>query len=200
MTQFADLHMIELLNEGDENAYAHFYKLFIPDMYSYGISFGADEATIKDFTQDVFVTIYSSKSRFQSAQHLKFYLLRAIKNRLYDFYRSQAVSTTDSIDAESFYENGEFSIKSEIMDELLDAERQHIIQQKIDKMLSILTDRQREVIYLRYTQELEYEEIAVILNMTVHGSRKLVSRALKKLREEYSSYHLVLLYALFFKI
>lgn len=200
MTQFSDHQMIDLLNEGGERAYTYFYKLFIPDMYSYGISFGADEATIKDFAQDIFINIYSSKVKFQSSQHLKFYLLRAIKNRLYDFYRSQAVTSTDSIDAEFFNENGEFSIKSEIMEELLDSERQQIIQQKIDKMLSILTDRQREVIYLRYTQELEYEEIAELLNLTVHGSRKLVSRALKKLREEYSNYHLILLYALFFKI
>lgn len=33
-------------------------------------------------------------------------------------------------------------------------------------------------------QELEYEEIAEIMNMTPHAARKLISRSMKRLRDD----------------
>ncbi len=52
-------------------------------------------------------------------------------------------------------------------------------------MLCSLTGRQREAIYLRYMQELEYDEIAVLLNLTTKGTRKLIYRAIERMREQY---------------
>ncbi|MDD4632380.1 MAG: sigma factor-like helix-turn-helix DNA-binding protein, partial [Proteiniphilum sp.] len=49
-----------------------------------------------------------------------------------------------------------------------------------------LTDRQREIIYLRYVQEYDYKQIAELLQISVHGCRKLVSKAILSLRERFS--------------
>ena len=54
-------------------------------------------------------------------------------------------------------------------------------------MLDSLTERQREIVYLRYIQEYDYEQIAQLLNITVHGCRKLLSKAMQNLREKYGA-------------
>ena len=59
------------------------------------------------------------------------------------------------------------------------------IAEQIENMLCSLTGRQREAIYLRYMQELEYDEIAVLLNLTTKGTRKLIYRAIERMREQY---------------
>jgi RNA polymerase sigma factor (sigma-70 family) len=46
-----------------------------------------------------------------------------------------------------------------------------------------LTPRQREVIYLRFFEELSYEEIAGMLDISVKGAYKLSYRALDALKE-----------------
>ena len=48
--------------------------------------------------------------------------------------------------------------------------------------LNQLSPRQKEVLYLRYFEELEYNEIAGMMDISVKGVYKLNSRALETLR------------------
>lgn len=54
-----------------------------------------------------------------------------------------------------------------------------------EAMLSALPPQQRDVLMLAAFEELEYEEIAERLNMTIDAVRMNMSRARKKIREEY---------------
>ena len=51
------------------------------------------------------------------------------------------------------------------------------------KALNDLTPRQKEAIYLKFTQDLEYEQIAEIMEMGIEGSRNLIYRAVKSLKD-----------------
>ncbi|WP_349678458.1 sigma factor-like helix-turn-helix DNA-binding protein [Proteiniphilum sp. UBA5346] len=48
------------------------------------------------------------------------------------------------------------------------------------------------MIYLRYVQEYDYLQIAELLQISVHGCRKLVSKAILSLREKFGSLTLLL--------
>lgn len=52
----------------------------------------------------------------------------------------------------------------------------------IQKLLEYLPDAEQEVIRMKYLQELENREIAIILNKTEENVRQIQSRAIKKLR------------------
>ena len=52
-------------------------------------------------------------------------------------------------------------------------------------MLDFLTPRQREIIYLRYIHEYDYKQISELLQISVHGCRKLVSKAILNLKEKF---------------
>ncbi len=75
-----------------------------------------------------------------------------------------------------------FQLQVTVEDELIMKEDAEEIRQKVENVLSRLTNRQREIIYLRYIQELSYEEIAEIMHISVEGSRNLISKSLTKLR------------------
>ena len=57
-------------------------------------------------------------------------------------------------------------------------------QQKLDAALSRIIDRHREIIHMKYYQQLEYEEIAQIMDLNYQSARNLVNRALIALRKE----------------
>ena len=91
-------------------------------------------------------------------------------------------------------EGPEFSIKVSVLDDLIEKEDREILEHRIQNLLSNLTNRQREAISLRYMHEMEYEEIALLLEMTPKATRKLVSRAMERLRDQ----NLTLIYFLLF--
>lgn len=175
--------------EGDSEALSYFYTFFLNDLYAYGVSLGGDKDIVKDAIQDIFIKIHLGNKNFESIDHLKFFLLKSLKNTLYNIYSSRRVSGTTSITEDVL----DFSITTTILDTIINEEDQIEIQHKIDSLLSKLTSRQKEAIYLRFIQEMEYEEIAGILNITQHGARKLISRSMKRLRKEQQFFLLGLL-------
>ena len=69
---------------------------------------------------------------------------------------------------------------------------QEIIQREISqqksKMLLLalneLTPRQKEAIYLRFTRELDYKEVAALMDISVEACRNLISKAISILRKK----------------
>ncbi len=53
---------------------------------------------------------------------------------------------------------------------MIEKEEQTEIKTEIEQLLGSLTDRQREIIYLRYVQEYDYPQIAELLQISIHGS------------------------------
>ena len=167
------------------------YKDYVDDLFSYALGFGFDRQTAMDAIHDVFCRVCIREREVQEIQNPKFYLLRALRNQLIDTYklkRNYSEVLTGEITDELPYK-----IKITVEDEIIAAEEQAEVSQKVDEILSILTERQREIIYLRYMQECSYEEIAEIMQISVPACRKLLYRTLLKLKHNNT---LVLFYLL----
>ena len=91
-----------------------------------------------------------------------------------------------------------FSIKTTVLDDIIEEEDREIIRQKIEKLLSILTPIQKEALYLRYVQEFEYAEISEMMGKTQSAIRKLVSQAIQKVRKENNILPMILFIGLLF--
>ena len=57
--------------------------------------------------------------------------------------------------------------------------------QRLQEMLNALTPRQREAIYLRYTQGLSYEEVGRVMGIQPTAAQKLVYRAIEEMRNRH---------------
>ena len=66
---------------------------------------------------------------------------------------------------------------------VLHNEEQKQIRQQIETVLLTLTAKQKEVIYLRYYEGLNFEDIAQNMNLSVKACYKLMGRAITVLRE-----------------
>jgi RNA polymerase sigma factor (sigma-70 family) len=170
--------------------YSRIYKKYVGDLYSYGKAFGVEEDMILDIIHDVFLHIFEHDHFLREDEHLKFYLLKSLKNRIISLNRNQIyVEDLDAIDGEY-----EFSISVSGMDDIEEQEIRENLIRKTEMMLQFLTSRQREAIYLHFKQGLDYDEIAVMLNMTTKGVRKLISRAIERLRKQFGGQALILLF------
>jgi RNA polymerase sigma factor (sigma-70 family) len=165
---------------GNDLAFSSIYNRYVDELFGYGTGLGFDRETLKDAIQDVFYVFYVRKHQLSDVRNLKYYLFRMLKNRLLDIYRSTAACSPETPSPEEM----EFTVKTTILDEMIAEEEKNVLQGRVDALLNMLTNRQREAVYLRFMQELEYEEIGRLLEMTPQAVRKLVFRAIKRLREE----------------
>ena len=166
--------------EGDQQAFSFFYKLFINDMYAYGKSLGVKDSLVMDAVQDVFLKVFFSKPPVKSVRHLKYFLLKSLRNRLYDILKSGSVAKAEPLAGEVL----NFSIKTTVLDDIIEEEDRETIKRMVEKFLSILSPLQKETLYLRYMQDLDYADIASILNRSEESIRQLVFQAIRKIRKE----------------
>ncbi|WP_321479859.1 sigma-70 family RNA polymerase sigma factor [uncultured Bacteroides sp.] len=174
--------------KGDDDAFTLIYNQYVNQLMAYGMGWGFNKEVLKDAIQDVFCKLYFNRKAFEGVSNPKFYLIRALKNRILDMQKKK-METVDLADIE-------FSITPTVLDTIISEEERTAIEQQIQKYLNLLTGRQREAVYLRFIEEMEYEEIAEILEMTAPAVRKLVSRAITRIRTEEIS---LLLFYLFSK-
>jgi RNA polymerase sigma factor (sigma-70 family) len=80
-------------------------------------------------------------------------------------------------------ERYDFRIELAPDQKMIEIESDIELRRKIEESLTALTPRQREAIYLRFYEDLSFEEVSEILNLNVGGTYKLIYRALDKLKE-----------------
>lgn len=164
----------------DNSIYSQIYREYVKDLYSYGISLGFPENRCMDAIHDIFYKLYTSKRELDNIHNIKYYLFKSLKNRLIDIQKQENKVKFNDID------DYDFSIEVSVIDTIVDEEKRKSLENKVKSLMESLSSDQREAIYLRYMMEMEYDEIAKILNINAESVRKLVYRGINKLREQTS--------------
>lgn len=162
--------------EGDRQAFEQIYRMLLPSLYEYGMRRVKDEDYVKDSIQDVFIKFWENRSKLRSISNPKHYLLVALKNNLLNMQlRDGRLS--------SFGKEDDFILTYDVESKYIAAEEQRVNAAKLIQALDQLTPKQKEVIFLRYFEELSYEEISVLTNISVKSLYKLNNRAMGILKE-----------------
>lgn len=156
------------------------YRAHLNELFAYATGLGFDSDTSMDAIHDVFFRICIEKTLTGNVTNIRAYLFRAVKNRLLDICKTRhdTLMPTNEI-AEAL----PFKIEVSVEKELIENEEQEQLKRKVEQILKNLTDRQREIIYLRYEQNLDYETISQVMHITESSCRKLIHKIISKLRE-----------------
>ena len=165
---------------GDDEAYTYIYREYSQALYAYGMHFTSDKGLVEDCIQDVFIKIFQNRRHLQSTDNIKLYLFIALKNKLFNIFRKDIkYRQIDSLEPV-------FAAEYTIEDEIIENEREQFLNEKMIRMLEVLSPRQKEIIYYRFVEGLSYEEICQIMDMNYQSTQNLIQRSLKKLRTTFS--------------
>jgi|SRR4030095_4842960 len=169
---------IQRLQQNDEDALASLMDLYYDDLYNYAARFTKDDGLIKDCIQEVFISLWQRRETAGAIMSPRFYFVRAIKNKILKTLHKNLRETAFSHlheDYDFFYE---FSIENIIIEKQVTEEKAW----KIRKTLSLLSERQKEIIYLKYYQHLDQAQIAELMNISRQSVYNLLYEAIHKLR------------------
>jgi RNA polymerase sigma factor (sigma-70 family) len=164
------------LKSGEIHALKELYELHHQDIYDYGKKFTADEQLIEDAIQETFLSTWRYRNNATLPSSVKHYLLAVFRNELLKIIkeRSRVVYTEESI---------EFAFEISFEHKLIAGEDAHALSKQLNQALGSLTNRQREIIYYRFYENLSFDEIAGIMNMQTRATYKLMARAFSVLKE-----------------
>ena len=167
----------ENFKAGDKSALSYVYFQHFHSMFQYGIRFKDDPEFIKDCIQDVFLKLIQAGDKLSPTENIRFYLLRALKNAIYkQIDKNKRIELVEFVPLKF---DAPFILEEEL------AEKENASNKEVELLnaLKQLSDRQREIIYLRYECSMEYEQICDIMQLKSNSARKLLFRAIKSLRE-----------------
>lgn len=164
------------VQEGDMQFIA-LYKFYYQDLYAYGVSLGFNTEDVKDAIQEVYLKLYFNERLCIDEKKIKFYLLRSVRNQLIDWERTK--KDTSSIEEEE----RSFKLSVSAEENFISDEEDLLLKKRVNRILDLLTDHQREIVYLHFIEEMPYEEIAVMLDMKIQTVRGQVFKAMEKLRK-----------------
>lgn len=166
------------LNTKDMKTFELLYEKFYTDLYKYGRRIISDEEVVKDCIHDVFISLYNRKSDFNPPKiGLKPFLLTVLRNKLLDFQKNAAQEKYEATRIEYITENP-------VIDLIISDEQNDINKLKIEKALYQLSERQREVIHLRYYEGFTLSQIASVMEMNYQSVQNLIQRGLKSLAQK----------------
>ena len=123
--------------------------------------------------------LWQNRENINETQSVKNYLYKSLRNTI--FSRLNKPENLD-INDESI---DELQFDLELSPEAFLIENEHSLEMKLklEKAITQLTNRQREAIFLRFFEELSYEEVSKLMQITVKALYKIIARALESLRD-----------------
>ncbi len=163
----------------DKEAFGKFYDLYISRIYRF-IFFKVNSVSdAQDLTSEVFLKLWQYIRDGKKIENLNAFIYMIARNSVIDFYRQR--SRRDEKE-ELIEENN----PPRIIDERNDLASQQAISSEVSAMLKgleNLKDEYKEVIVLRYLDELSITEISDVLNKSKGSVRVLIHRALNVLKQ-----------------
>ena len=168
---------------GNKDAFQQIYEENFQALVEYGMRLTQDTELIKDTIQDLFIKIYNNRTNLGDVKNIRAYLFTSLRlSFLNRISREKKVVATELDEHFPFDEHFRFDLRFSIENEYIKKESNAQQVKSIVEALNKLSPRQKEIIYLQYFQELNYDEIAEILGITVKASYKLNARALEALK------------------
>jgi RNA polymerase sigma-70 factor (ECF subfamily) len=172
LSSFADDQIVQLVIDGQEDAFAELYHRFNSDIYSYILRLVSNQGAAEDLLQEVFVAVWQVMDSFKRESSVKTWLFRIAHNKtmswMRTYYRNQGVDQEEPQDTAD-------STPPDVQTVL--NWRADMIQEALDE----LSANHRAVVELFYFQGLSYTEISEVVRCPVGTIKSRMSHALQNL-------------------
>lgn len=167
---------------GTEHLHSQVFRQYFDSLYQYGIKLTRNPELAEDCIQDLFFRMWKNNVDLSNVQNVKSYLLKSLRRQIFNVFELQhyKVAKADVEEAVQL----EFSAE----DYYIKHQTEENLRTRITTALNKLSPKQREAVYLRYFEELNYQEVAEVMNINLQSAKNTVSRALDSLKDLLTSF------------
>ena len=147
----------------DDNEWiASLMRVYYNDMFNYGKTFTLDENIIKDSIREIFISLLQRRHTCSEILSAKFYFLRAVKNKILKALDNADLCKNKNALPRDYEFMYEFPVEKSFILRETDAQADN----RLKVIASRLTQREKEVVYLKYYHLLDNAQIAELMSIT----------------------------------
>jgi RNA polymerase sigma factor (sigma-70 family) len=161
---------------GDAVAFGKLAQIHYRALYNYATKFSSDSEFIRDCIQELYLELWERRAFLSETAFVKSYLLKALRHKLI----KESIRLKRFKEPEELFDTDEADLSIEPLIIENEQLRHHI--KRLNQIVSRLTKRQQEIIYLRFYQNLENEDIAEIMSVGRQSVANLLYRTIKEIK------------------
>lgn len=182
-----DATLVQRCKSGDQSAFTEIIKRYYPRIRALALQTLHNDADAEEVAQDTFIRAHRGLANFRGDASLATWLycigLNLARNRYWYFFRRRR---QDTLSIDKPVTEGSTQSFAEVLSDGLADPRKETIHSEFAGLVSAAMERldrsHREILSMRGTLDLSYEEIAAILGMNVGTVKSRIARAREKLR------------------
>ena len=181
-----DVRLMRLVAEGDTAAFERLierHQALVAGTIARMLGSNAD---VEDIAQQVFIRVWKSAARYVARAKFTTWLLKITRNLVFNEMRRAKRHPHLPVQIEP--EAEEMPLRDEAAATPDATLLQSELQDAIEKAITLLPETQRMALVLRRYEELSYDEIAKVLDLSVAAVKSLLFRARTELRERLKDY------------
>lgn len=169
---------------GNREALNGIFEKYVRLLYVYGRNMTNDQGLISDSIQDVFVELWIKRETLTSQiNSIKYYLIKSVRRRIL-----RRLSQDRRTIGQSIPENHIEEVEWHVEFNLIKDQTARDLSLQLQTSVAHLSEGQQEAIYLKFYENLSYEEIASIMNTNVKAVYNLVGKSIISLRKFFKAH------------
>ena len=181
-----DILLMERIAAGDHHAFRELVLRHQNAIVGTVAKMLGNASEAEDIAQQVFLRIWRHAKRYRPEAKFTTYLFTITRNLV--FNESRRKKRRNEVSSDEREENSNASVPAD-PNKQPDAEiLQQELRNAVDKAIAGLPEPQRMAVILRRYEQMPYEEIAKVLELSVSAVKSLLFRARTTLRDSLSSY------------
>lgn len=171
-----DEELWDAFKKGSQKAYLNIYDSNYQSLFNYGFKISRNKSVTDDCIQDIFLDLWKNRKRVNPVSKIRPYLLKYLKRRILKEVKGQQRNIEFEDFSVPLLNNESYEawlIANEISEE---------IHNKLKAAIKELTARQKEILHLKFYQNLSYGEIAEVTSLKIGRVYNLIYEAIKALR------------------
>lgn len=166
------------LKGGHKRSIRTLFLRYYDSLFSYGLTVTSKEEVIEDCLQELFYQLWDQRDNLSQVQKVKGYLWISFRRRLMKKLKKRNHKNRSAVSLKDGMKKGISVEKAFITDE-----QNTYIHNKLAQICTELTQREREVLFLKYYEGMSYSEIEQILDLEYQTVRNYMYRAIERLRK-----------------
>jgi len=162
--------------EGDTDAFHRIHRELFQGLFNYSLKVLQDSELAGDAVQELFIKIWMKRSSIGRIRKVKPYFFTALRRQILNKLRNLRLH--DMNIGSMPQPDIDFSPEEIVIRK----EEYGSLQGRIVELLNELPQRQKEVIYLHYFEDMDYTQIAEVMGIRYQSVLNLTQKALQKLR------------------
>lgn len=170
-----DRELVAKIKNGDQNAFRQLFEQYQHLVFNISYRMSGNQEEAEDITQDVFIKIFHAIEKFRGDAKLSSWIYRIAVNTCLKRERRKKLENWISLDF-LFQDEGKFQPQApdKTPDQQIEIlEKEQIVQ----KAIHSLPERQKTALILHRYENLSYEEIATVMEISLSAVESLLHRA-----------------------